>query len=125
MPISYTVAQEGRVVLSVAEGRISVEDLAIHEKHLADDPRVQKGFRELMDARLISGTDITGADLARIADLAGQNPKSEANKRVAMVVADPAHFQLASLYSRLAAGVENVIVFSNLPAARQWLDIPA
>lgn len=122
MPITYTVLDDGTLVHTKVSGVLAEEDVLAHESALVNDPAVKPGFRELFDARQITGLEVTEETILEIARIDQENPAKMSRSKSAVVTADEEAFRWQRLFN--PAESKTVIAFSNINTARTWLGIP-
>ncbi len=123
MPISYTISSEDRLIRAVATGVISAPDLHRLIDSLLADPDLKPGLRGLYDAS-IAEPDITILQLAEVAGKVRELLKRGLG-RIALVAQSQATYRVSKTFTVLAQAIGiDVDVFTTLPDAEEWLDLP-
>ena len=119
MPISYVIDKRNRLVLTTAEGRVTLDDVLQSRRQLLSDPDFDPSFSQLGDLSAVTGTDIT-ADEVRI--VAENSPFSLTGRR-ALVGESPEIYGLARMFSILRDlhGEREIRVFRTRHEALLWL----
>jgi hypothetical protein len=124
MPVRYEVSDDGLFVRAVASGELALAQIIRSIEAIARDDRVKPGFRELFDARDISGSSVTPDSLERIRVPVGANPKILPGWLLAIVVGHSDSYHRARRYEEGAEpATESVIVFNDIETAETWLGV--
>ena len=122
MPLEYSVEQEGTFVQAAATGKLTSDEILAYEDQLAEDSRIQSGFRELFDVSDITESEVQDEHLPMIAERVARNPKRTKSAKLAIVARRPESFDRARRYERFASlHRQNVVVFNDIATARIWL----
>ncbi len=120
MPFVYELVPEHALVSSRAWGLLTNAELFTHAARLTADPHFHPGFRELLDLRGVTQSDL---DEASLLAPAMARPFAATAKR-AIVVSSPLSFDLAQMYRSICGTpLENAQIFRQLNAALVWLDL--
>lgn len=117
MPIYMDILRIERLVVIVARGHVTAEEIAENTKSLiaADVP----GFAKIIDVTG-SASDLTREQVQRVADLLRGGPDSPLRGPVAFVV-NPARKGFAEAFAEVTQGDRPIELFTSLHAARSWL----
>jgi hypothetical protein len=119
MTVRYSIDRQRRLILSTAEGCVTLDDLKDHQERLLADPRFDPSFDQLIDATGITKLDIS-ADQVRT--FASRRIFSAASRR-AIVAAEPHIFgvgRMMEIYHEDAARTA-AAVFYSMDDALKWL----
>jgi hypothetical protein len=124
MPIEYTLAKNGSLVMATASGALTLDCfLSMQEKMKADTDLINP-HDTLLDARTITSLEVNEKDLAVIADGIISGPKRLGINRLAIVTDRELGFTLGNKYQKNHKDVvDTVIVFFNIDIAHKWLGI--
>jgi len=117
MPIHMDIIRIERLVVILARGHVTADEIAENTKTLiaANVP----GFAKIIDVAG-SASDLTRNQVERIAALLRGGPDSPARGAVAFVV-NPARKGFAETFAELTQGERPIELFASLHAARRWL----
>lgn len=117
MPIYMDILRIERLVVIIARGHVTAEQIADNTKTLivADVP----GFAKIIDVAG-SASALTREQVQRIADMLRGGPNSSSRGPVAFVV-NPARTGFAEAFAEVTKGERPIEIFTNLHAARRWL----
>lgn len=117
MPIYMDIMRIERLVVFVARGRVTAEEIAENTKALmaANVP----AFAKIIDVTG-SASDLTHDQVQRIANLLRGGPDSPARGPVAFVV-NPGRPGFAHAFADVTRGERPIELFTSLHAARSWL----
>ena len=117
MPIYMDILRIERLVVIVARGHVTTDEIAENTKTLiaANVP----GFSKIIDVAG-SASDLTREQLQRIADLLRGGQDSHSRGPVAFVV-NPARQGFAEAFAEVTQGERPIELFTSLHAARSWL----
>jgi hypothetical protein len=119
MPVKWSISHEDRIVLASAEGEASIEDLEQYLTAMAAAGGLP--YRKLFDTTYIAPGTLRLAELRafsrKVLALAKDGPIGP----IAIVVGSELEQELAELFGRTDAG-RPLAIFSNVAAAREWLD---
>ncbi len=125
MPITYDVIADGRVVLQYWHGRVTRDDIVVHERRQLSDPRIAPGASVLVDARA-AHCGITAEEVRDLVDglYAAYAPPLKI-KKCALLINTPA-YPMAQAYEKSGSkyGI-SVIAFTFLDGACAWLGLDA
>lgn len=123
MPSEYRIDSARRIVWTVSSGEVTDRDLLGLYLRLRADSRFDAAFDELCDFSDACGVKITTAALRR---LALETPFADGSRH-AIVAPDSVVYGLARMYQAYteSAGADRVRVFNEMPAACEWLGVPA
>ncbi|MGB3647867.1 MAG: hypothetical protein WBF36_01945 [Desulfobulbales bacterium] len=121
MPAEYKIDKSRRMVLSVAYGILTDQDVQSHQEMLRDDPDFDSSFSQLVDC-----TDVTKADdlsTDAIYELARRNPFSVGSHR-AFVAPKKLLYGLLRMFQILTNDYpDELVVFKDLTEARKFLKL--
>ena len=121
MPASYRIDTTLGLVQSVAAGRLTEEDLRLHQRGLASDPAFRPDLAQLWDASAVERVELTNRC---IRELASANPFGRGARRAIAAPNDLA-FGIARMFEMLRAETEDEVhVFRSMAEARAWLELP-
>lgn len=120
MPIYMDILRIERLVVIVARGHVTAEEIAENTKTLiaANVP----GFAKIIDVAG-SASDLAREQVQRIADMLRSDPDSPLRGPVAFVV-NPARKGFAEAFAEVTQGERPIELFSSLHAARRWFEPP-
>ena len=119
MPVRYVIHKEQRLVLSIAHGHVTTEELDSHRNRLLRDPHFNPAFDQITDYTGMTKIDLDGPRISSFA----LNPVFSQNSKRAIVVSKPAHFGLGRQYASYHRGKDEVQVFYDWGAALKWLGL--
>lgn len=124
MPIIYTVAMDGALVVEVWFGAVTVDDLYDHREQQAGDSSIVNGARVLADIRHASFQNISEEQMAAFARSYRATESKPAARTLAFVAT--AGFSKAQAYEKASRTfLRNVVVFTSLSTACKWLGVEA
>jgi hypothetical protein len=116
--VTYTIDRERRLVVSEANGLVTAEDFLEQGKRLAEDPRFDPSFDQILDLRNASQVELPTPALKGMASLRLFGPGA----RRAMVASRDLTFGLARMYEALRADApESIKTFRTMEDALRWL----
>jgi len=122
MPARYTIDRDRRLVLSIATGTLTNDDLRRHMGDLTVDPDFDPGFRQIFDFRAVEELEATGSVLR---DIRAASPWKEPTRRAFVCTLDVV-FGMARMFQMLSdGGPDEIRVFRRMPDALEWLEIEA
>src|SRR5690242_1876901 len=119
MPLRYIIHKEQRLVLTVAQGRVTLDELAFHRNHLLRDPHFNRTFNQLCDFTSVTNTDVSGHQIKWFAERTVFSPTS----RRAIVVSRPLLFGLVRQFEVYHGERAQVQVFYNWTSALRWVGL--
>ncbi|MFO7893080.1 MAG: STAS/SEC14 domain-containing protein [Longimicrobiales bacterium] len=118
MPIESRFDSDRNLLITVAEGRLTADDVRTHQRTLASAPDFHPSADHLFDLSRVTHFDV---DPDRIRDLASVSIFSETSRR-AVVAPRDVLFGLSRMYSGYRdVAAENLRVFRTLKEALAWL----
>jgi hypothetical protein len=120
MPVRYTIHKELRLVLTVGEGVVTIDEMKAHQDELLRDPNFDPNFDQLNDYTAATNAAMSAEE---VRDFAWRSVFSPTSRR-AVVATKPEHFGLGRVYEGYHAERANVHVFYNRDEALKWLGIP-
>ena len=118
MSISHRIEPARRLVINIARGEITGEDLISAQGATAADPKFDPGFDQLLDLREAVLTDIPASTIAHLAAGSAYRPTS----RRAIVVTDLHALALVRMFrGRTEDRRGQIELFSDLAEAEAWL----
>jgi hypothetical protein len=123
MPMSYHIDANRQLMTVVGTGRLSLEDVMQHQCEVSDDPHVTPGLRVLTDLRGVTGLDLAGREVLKLAQTRGDFPVLGTYGRTAVVATDPLMVGMTRMYmlSRRKF-LQPMAVFSEVDDAIAWLE---
>jgi hypothetical protein len=122
MSIQYIVLDQGMLVYARAYGTLAREDLIEHEQAVLQDPRVKRGFKQLLDCRWVKEDLIDGAVVSALSELHAEHKARLSGSRYAIVTHNAAWFHVGSQYDCDHYGM-TMIVFNDPSTACIWLGV--
>lgn len=121
MPVSYRIDTARDLVVSVASGVVTDDDLLEHQQRLREDPAFQPSFRQLFDFRQGTTNQVSGRGVRQLAIA----PAFGKGSKRALLVPDDAAFGLARMFQTLRDESENeaIAIFRDEAAALAWLGV--
>lgn len=121
MAADYKIEKSRRLVLSIASGELTPEDILGHMNRLTQDPDFDPTFFQLADFRAVSNMTLLPEDIRRFAE----RTVFSAHSRRAFLVKDEAHFGLARMFEihRDLKGESGIRVFRSLEDALEWIGV--
>lgn len=118
MALTFEIFPELEVVLTIANGSVSDNDLLPYIRELENSPEFNATFNHILDMTAITHNFITEEGLAM---LATRSPFSS-NCRRAFVIADGTSVENAGVFSKIAsASPDNSFVTHDRKKAYEWL----
>jgi hypothetical protein len=119
MALTQVVDVTRRLVINVAGGTVSIDELLENQQALRDDPTFEGSFRSLFDLRRIVEIDLSGEHLRTLAEGSPFNPGIQR----AYVVTSRAQLGATRLYQAiLNADRSTYRIFESYDEAVAWLD---
>lgn len=118
MPIHLNIFHPNRVVVIVARGAISGEDVVHAVREFIEQGMIH--YRKIVDVSM-ARSDLDVEQLESLAALIRSNPRAPTRGPLAFVV-DRMGNPLAHVFAELAETERPVKVFTSLSDARRWLD---
>jgi hypothetical protein len=126
MPISYTIDAERNLVLTVASGTLSDDEVMTHKWALHDDPGVGPGMKELSDVRGVERLEVTEVGVRAMAKIDRAVTAGVGEHMLAIVATEDIIFGMARMYEMLTAeDALSVQVFRDIDEATRWLLEPS
>jgi hypothetical protein len=123
MTLTYELIDETQgIVYTRATGVVGDADILAHERALLNDPRIQPGFRQLLDLRWVREDQITEQVVEPLLALHRRYRQKLTWSHYAVVALSSAWFRLGAHYSRRSEHV-SMIVFNEPNTACIWLGI--
>lgn len=117
MPIHIDISPMNRLVVIVAQGRVTPEEIADVRQRLA--AANVPGYAKIVDTTA-SSSAITREQVEKIAAMRGRTGDGVKRGAVAFVV-DPNKPGFAGAFAEITKGERPIELFSSLHAARRWL----
>lgn len=122
MSIDYVILDQGTFVYARGWGALTDDDVIAHERRVMADPRVRRGFRQLLDYRWVVDDRVGEELLTRLREVHAHAKAKVHGARYA-VVAHSAHwFRLGNAYPCDQLGM-TCIVFNCPSTAGIWLGV--
>lgn len=118
MPIHFDISRLDRLVMVVIIGDATADDVLALARQFAESGIMH--YRKIVDVTA-GALIVDDAGVAAVASFLRADPNAAARGPLAFVV-DSAGSRVAEKFAELTAGERPVKVFSNLHAARRWLD---
>ena len=118
MPIHLNIFHPNRVVVIVARGAISSEDVVHAVREFIEQGMIH--YRKIVDVSM-ARSDLDVEQLKSVAALIRSNPRAPTRGPLAFVV-DRMGNPLAHVFAELTETERPVKVFTSLSEARLWLD---
>ncbi len=123
MPIAYTVAHGGKLVVEVWTGNIAKRDLFAHHEKYLNDPRILADRSEFVDITRAVGPNIGTEEIEQFVDAYRTHAAKMINTNIA-IVASGKGFDQALMYERLSTPhLITVVVFNEIDTACTWLGV--
>lgn len=123
MPAEYRFDFDYHLVISIARGVLTMQEMLDHQNGLRNDPLFKPSMNQLLDFGSVSVLQIQGSD---VRSLAVATLFSATSRRAFLVDERDLFFGLARMYEQLRArGPEQIHVFREYAEARDWLGLPA
>ena len=120
MPGSYLIDVPRGIVFSRGWGVVTDEEILAHARALRDDPRFERGFRQLIDFRDIDRFAVTSAGVQHIAQ---RNPFRLDARRAFVVAQDEVFGMLRMYWSYAEADPNEFRVFMAMEPALEWIGL--
>ena len=120
MPIDYMILDEGSFVYARGRGALTGDEVAAHERALMADPRVKRGFRQLLDLRWVAEDSVGEELLDRLSVIHTEARAKISGARYALVAHGAHWFRLGNAYRCEQYGM-TWIVFNCPSTACIWL----
>ena len=125
MPLSYTIDNNRDVILTVASGILTDDELLEHKRKLRIDPLLKTGMVELTDLRKITELAVTPEGIKRFVAQDQQDAELFKGYKLAIVVNQDFAFGMGRMYEMMtAANLPDVRIFRDMNEARLWLALP-
>jgi hypothetical protein len=120
MKVKYSIDKERRLILSTAEGCVTLDDVRGHQDRLLADPDFDASFDQLIDMTSAKKFGISAEEARVLAKRRILSPKS----RRAFVATEPHIFGLGRMMEIYRDGLEyaDVRVFNSIYEALKWLE---
>jgi len=119
MPIRYVIHKERRLVLTVAEGSVTFNEVKGHYDQLLRDPDFDASFDQLADYTTATSLDMS-ADAVR---LLAQRSVFSRDSRRAFVATRPALYGMGRVMEAHHQGRSQVRIFYSRDEALKWLGV--
>ena len=118
MPASYSVDRERGLILVVAVGRLTGEEILSEQRRMTEDPAIGPGLDMIWDARAVGELE---ADREHLMQLSESRILSSGTRR-AIVVAKDETFGVARIFELMRGdSPETTQVFRSMDDALVWL----
>jgi hypothetical protein len=107
-----------RLVVIVARGHVTAEDIAAIKQQIADANA--RAFAKIIDVSQ-GRSELTLEQVRKVADLL-HGPPGEASRGPVAFVIDPAHVDFPSMFADATQGERPIQLFKSLHEARTWLE---
>ena len=124
MPIRYEIDEARGLVVTTIEGPLSVDELRLHGKAIADDPRRDRPLDEIVDLTRAEGGTVPTRAIRDLAQFLRDQDRNTPGTKLAFVAPSDAAFGLARMFEvyRDHPSFE-IRVFRDLAGALGWLGI--
>jgi len=119
MPVRYVIHKELRLVVSVGEGTLTIDELKAQQNRLLNDPDFDPTFDHFNDYTAVTGADMSVDELRAYASRQVFSPTS----RRAVVARQPAVFGLSRVFEVWHEERSQVGVFYDRNEALKWLGL--
>lgn len=126
MPLTYSIELNGSLILAIASGTVTNQDLSEYVSSLAKDARVKPGMKELIDLRGAAGAEVTSNGLLSLATFTLSQKERFRGIKCAIVADRDLAFGLARMYEAYSEGEGIPVdrkVFREFDEACRWLGI--
>ncbi len=124
MPITYQIDTSENFVHTIATGALTESDFIGHVEALAMDDRVERGYKELFDARSVVHVEGIPEAFGRMAEIEQQHRQKFTGHKIAILTMSHNADRAARLFERhTASSPMTVIVFTTLDVAIEWLGV--
>lgn len=122
MPISFQFDPERNLVIVMAEGIITDDDLQSYRKELTSDPRFRPGMRILSDHRSVERHLLTLEGAYQSMKENGALESKFKDCRQAIVTNSDLHYGMTRMYQTMMSDIfPNMKVFRDMEEAKAWL----
>jgi hypothetical protein len=120
MKVKHSIDKQRRLVLTTAEGCVTLDDVREHQDRLLADPEFDSSFDQLIDMTSVTTLDVSADGARTIAHRRIFSPKS----RRAIVATKPHIFGMGRMLEIYHEDVEyaEVEVFRSMDEALKWLE---
>ena len=98
MPISYRIDPEHNVILTMASGILTDDDILELKRRLTADPEFKDGMRELSDVRAVTDLRVTTRGVRSMVDQDAKQSSTLHSYKLAIVAGEDAVFGMARMY---------------------------
>ena len=122
MPVRYVILKDRRLVITTAEGRVTVDEVKAHQDQLLNDPDFNPEFDQLIDGTAITAVDMSVNDIRMAVD----RKLFSSTSRRALVATRPFIYGMARMmatYLEMSKAASPASVFRDFPSALKWLGI--
>ena len=118
MPASYQIDKARRLVISIASGFLTAEDLVAHQRKLLGDSDFDPSCSQIFDCTAVSGIDFNAEDVGALAARTIFSPHS----RRALLVTTDEQYGLFLMFKmiREGHGEHGIRVFRDKREAFRW-----
>jgi hypothetical protein len=120
MPISYKIDPVAKLVHTLVDGRVSLEDMLAHAHLLKSDPAFRPEYANLIDLSRFTGTDLHQDAMKAFARGLQGEIFAPTSKRAVVAPTDSA-FDLSRKFQSMRPDSENFQVFHTRDEALHWL----
>ena len=118
MPLHMDISPLHRLVVIVARGEISAEEIAANTRQLVEAN--VPGYAKIIDVSQAK-SDLTREQVQKVADLLRGAPGDTSRGPVAFVI-NPERIGFANVFADVTHGERPIQLFRSLHEARAWLD---
>jgi hypothetical protein len=126
MPLTYSIELNESLILAIAGGTVTNQDLSGYVSSLAKDARVKPGMKELIDLRGAVEAEVTSNGLLSLATFSLSQKERFRGIKCAVVADRDLAFGLARMYEAYSEGEGIPVdrkVFREFDDACKWLGI--
>jgi len=126
MALTYSIKLDGSLILAVARGTVTYQDVLDYVTSLTSDECIKPGMKELIDLRAADKTEVTSSGLLGVAMFTALHKEKLRGTKCAMVAGKDLAFGLAKTYQAYSEseGIEvDRRVFTDFDEACEWLGI--
>ena len=121
MPITYEIDVQAGLIVTIATGVLTNQELLEHKRRLSRDPNIRAGMVELSDVRGIDRLEVTAEGVWQFVAHDGADGARFADYRLAIVASEAVVYGMARMYQMMTERSATVAVFKTMSDARAWL----
>jgi len=123
MPLTYDIDADRQLMTVTGADRLGLDDVMEHQRQVSEDDRITQGLRVLVDLRGLTGLDLAGREVLKLAQTRGDFPVLGTYGPTAVVATDPIMVGMTRMYmlSRRKY-IQPMAVFPTTEEALAWLE---